>query len=151
MNNDRKIGSVKEIKELIDKVIPSGYSYKTNFSDSDFLVDINYKLIIAARLIEINNKMVYEFVLDTQFVSDAIITYDELNMITQIIKILEDNRGFVLKRLKKYTVEEYKIEQEEIEKRSEIMLESLKAMIQRNYEKENDFDYYNNDYEDFDI
>lgn len=47
-----EIKSVKEIKKLIDEVILPGYYYKTNFSCSDFLVDINCKLIINALLVK---------------------------------------------------------------------------------------------------
>ena len=74
--------------------------------------------------------MVYEFVLDTQFLSKKEVTYDELKMINKIIDILEDNRSFVLSRLKKYTVEEYEKEKEYREKQSEMMFESLKKLVE---------------------
>ena len=125
-----KIKTVKEIKKLIDKVMLDGYTYKTNFSSSDFLIDINNCLIIAAKLVKHDNKMVYEFILDTQFLSEKEVTYDELKMINKIIDILEDNRSFVLSRLKKYTVEEYEKEKEYREKRSEMMFESLKKLVE---------------------
>lgn len=102
-----KIRTVKEIRKLIDEVMLPEYSYKTNFSSSDFLVDINYNLVISANLVKEDNKMIYKFILDTQFLSSREITYDELKMLTKIIDILEDNRKFVLSRLKKYTVEEW--------------------------------------------
>ena len=41
------IKSVKEIKKLISKVMIPGYSFKTNFSSAEFLVDINNSLVIA--------------------------------------------------------------------------------------------------------
>lgn len=130
-----KIRTVKEIRKLIDEVMLPGYSYKTNFSSSDFLVDINYNLVISANLVKEDNKMIYKFILDTQFLSSREITYDELKMLTKIIDILEDNRKFVLSRLKKYTVEEW--EEEEIirKKRSDEMLEALKMMLEGHMKK----------------
>lgn len=135
-NNLKKIRSVKEIKELIDKVMLPGYSYKTNFSGSDFLVDINYKLIIAAKLVKQDDKMVYEFILDTQFVSEKELTYNEMKMICKIIDILESNREFVLSKLKKYTVEEYEEECAERERQSEMMVEALKTMFIKKIERD---------------
>lgn len=125
-----KIRTVKEIRKLIDEVMLPEYSYKTNFSSSDFLVDINYNLVISANLVKEDNKMIYKFILDTQFLSSREITYDELKMLTKIIDILEDNRKFVLSRLKKYTVEEWEEEQRIRKKRSDEMLESLKMMFE---------------------
>ena len=125
-----RIKTVKEIKKLIDEVMLDGYTYKTNFSSSEFLIDINNCLIIAAKLVKHDNKMVYEFILDTQFLSEKEVTYDELKMINKIIDILEDNRSFVLSRLKKYTVEEYEKEKEYREKQSEMMFESLKKLLE---------------------
>ena len=146
MNNVEKVKSVKEIKKLIDEVVLPGYYYKTNFSCPDFLIDINYNLIIRAKLVKEDNKMVYKFILDTQFLSDKEISYDELMMIVRIIKILEENRKFVLARLKKYTVEEYEKEMEENEKRSEMMLESLKKMFIMKYEQNNSIQDINDKY-----
>lgn len=103
-----KINSVKEIKKIIDKLIIPGYHYKTNFSSSEFLVDIESKFIIIAKPVCTDNDFHYEFVLDTQFLSLKEITYQELVMIKNIIEVLEENRSFVLKKLKKYTVDEYK-------------------------------------------
>ena len=103
-----KINSVKEIKKIIDKLIIPGYHYKTNFSSSEFLVDIESKFIIIAKPVCTDKDFHYEFVLDTQFLSLKEITYQELVMIKNIIEVLEENRSFVLKKLKKYTVDEYK-------------------------------------------
>ena len=130
---NNKANSAREMKVLIDKVMIPGYSYKTNFSCSDYLVDINYKMVIKARLIKKDNKMVYEFVLDTQFINNQEITHDELKMSSNIIEILENNRKFVLSRLKKYTVQEYEQEQIEAKRRSDLMFEALKTMIMREY------------------
>ena len=61
--------------------------------------------------------------------SEAEITYDEFVMIKNIIDILEENRKFVLSRLKKYTVEEYEKEEQERKEQSEKALETLKQII----------------------
>lgn len=141
-----KIKSVKEIKKLIDEVMLPGYYYKTNFSCSDFLVDINYKLIIKAELVKREDKMAYEFVLDTQFSSEKVISYKEMKMIISIIDILENNRKFVLSRLKKYTIEEYEKEKMERERQSKMMLEALKNIFIRktegNHQQEMEDNYY---------
>lgn len=50
--------------------------------------------------------MVYEFTLNTQFVGSKEIAYDEICMCKDIIDIFEKNRNFVLRRLKKYIVED---------------------------------------------
>ena len=127
--NNKKIKRVKDLKKIIDKVLLPNYIYKTNFNSSDFLIDINYNIIIKAKLIKKDNKMVYEFVVDTQFMSEAEITYDEIVMIKNIIDILEENRRFVLSRLKKYTVEEYEKEEQERKEQSEKAIETLKKII----------------------
>ena len=54
-------------------------------------------------------------------------------MVKNIIEILEENRKFVLSRLKKYTVEEYEKEMEEKEKRREKALEELKQIFTMQY------------------
>lgn len=127
--NNKKIKRVKDLKKIIDKVLLPNYIYKTNFNSSDFLIDINYNIIIKAKLIKKDNKMVYEFVIDTQFMSEAEITYDEIVMIKNIIDILEESRKFVLSRLKKYMVEEYEKEEQERKEQSEKALEALKQII----------------------
>ena len=125
-----KVKTVKEIKKLIDEVIIPGYTYRTNFNYSESLIFINNSLTIAAKLIKKNNKMEYEFILDTQFIYNKEVNYDEIKMVHNIIDILEDNRKFVLSKLKKYTVEEYTKEKEKREKQSEMMLEALKSMVE---------------------
>lgn len=126
------IKSVKEIKKLISKVMIPGYSFKTNFSSAGFLVDINNSLVIAADLVKKDNKMVYEFVLDTEFTRYAKVSFDEIIMVNNIINILEENRKFVLSKLKKYTVEEYEEEEERLRnERSEKMLEAFKYSIMK--------------------
>lgn len=124
-----KINSVKDIKKLIDKVMLPNYNYKTSFNSPDFLININYQFVIHAKPKCLDDKVVYEFVLDTQFLSDKEISYSELKMINNIIDILEDNRKFVLSKFKKYTIDEYKEEMKMREERSRLMMESLKQMI----------------------
>ena len=57
-----------------------------------------------------------------------------MKMIMDIIEILENNRKFVLTKLKKYSVEEYEKEQTKREKQSEMMLEALKNMFIKGHE-----------------
>lgn len=136
---------MKEIRKLIDEVRLADYTYRTNFSNNECLIDFDCGIIIAAKLVKQDDKMVYKFILDTQFISDKEITYEEIKMIHSIIDILEENRRFVLSRLKKYTVEEWEKEQEERKIRSEKILEAFKLMledhIKRKYENYHD-DYY---------
>lgn len=133
-----KINTVKGIKELIDKEILPGYTYKTNFSNAGFLVYINHRLVIAAKLVKHNDRMEYEFILDTQFLSNDEITYEELKMIIRIIRILEENKKFVLSKLKKYTVEEYEKEIEYRKNQSEMMMNALMEAIK----SKNNFELY---------
>lgn len=142
-DNLKRIKSVKEIRKLIDEVKLPDYTYRTNFSSTEFLVNFDCGLIIA-KLVKQDNKMVYKFILDTQFLSYAEITYEEINMIKGIIEILEDNRKFVLSRLKKYTVEAWEKEQEEAKIRSEKILEALKLMFEENMKRK-----YENSYDDY--
>ena len=53
--------------------------------------------------------------LDTQFVSDKEISYEEIVMIKDVIDLLNQNKKLALSRLKKWTVEEYR-EDERIKK-----------------------------------
>ena len=125
-----KIKRVKEIKKLIDDVILPGYTYKTNFNCAEFLIDINFNLIIAAKLIRYDDSVEYQFILDTQFLSNGEVTFDEIKMIGKIIDILEDNKKFVLSRLKKYTVKEYDAEIERRERESKQVMDSLMKLIE---------------------
>ena len=76
--------------------------------------------------------MVYEFVLDTEFTRYAKVSFDEIVMVNNIINILEENRMFVLLKLKKYTVEGYEEEEERLRnERSEKMLEVFKHSIMK--------------------
>lgn len=124
------IKRVKEIKKLIDDVILPGYTYKTNFNCAEFLIDINFNLIIAAKLIRYDDSVEYQFILDTQFLSNGEVTFDEIKMIGKIIDILEDNKKFVLSRLKKYTVKEYDAEIERRERESKKVMDNLMKLIE---------------------
>lgn len=73
----------------------------------------------------------YEFILDIQFLSSKEIQYKELVMIKDVIEILELNRETAISRLKKWTVQEYKEDRRQKEKRSEEMLEALKKSLLR--------------------
>ena len=121
--------TVKELKQEIDKVIIPGYTYQTNLSWPERLVSISHSLGIGAKLVRVEDKMVYEFVVDTQFISAKEITYDEICMCKDIIDILEKNRNFVLRRLKKYTVEEYEQEQLEFKQRQESFIKFLDSLV----------------------
>lgn len=131
----KKVSSVKELRLLIDNAILPNYKYKTNLSSPEFLVDIDSKFIIIAKPMCDDTRFYYEFMLNTEFLSNKEITYDEIVMIKNIIEILEENRCFVLSRLKKYTVSEYKEELRVREENSERMLETLKQMIVNNMNK----------------
>lgn len=73
MDNNTK---EKQIKRQINDVLISGYSSKINISDSDSLLDIAPKLAITAIPVESDNKIDYEFVLDTRFLKEKVIKYD---------------------------------------------------------------------------
>lgn len=106
-----------------------GYIYRTNFSCKEFLIDIDCRLVIQAKPVCHFDRVVYEFVLDTEFLSSKEVSYDEIEMIHRIMQILKDNEKFVLSRFKKYTVEEYKEEERIRKEQSDRMFESLKQMI----------------------
>lgn len=121
--------TVKELKQEIDKVIAPGYTYQINLSWSERLVSINHGVGICTKLVRVDDKMAYEFIVDTQFISAKEITYDEICMCKDIIEILEKNRVFVLKRLKKYTVEEYEQEQLERKQKQESFIKLLDSLV----------------------
>ena len=119
---------LRDLKQEINKEVLEGYKLKTNFSSNEFLVEIG-NFIIIAKIICTDTEVKYEFVLDTQFVSDKEITYEELVMIKNVIELLNEHRKLALSRLKKWTVEEYR-EDERLRKiQSERMLEELKSFF----------------------
>ena len=120
--------NLRDLKQEIKKKVLEGYDLRTNFSSNDFLVEIG-NLIIIAKIICTDTEVKYEFALDTQFVSDKEISYEEIVMIKDVIDLLKQNKKLALSRLKKWTVEEYR-EDERIRKiRSEKMLEELKSIF----------------------
>lgn len=123
--------TVKELKSEIDKVMLPGYTYKTCLSWSERLIDISNGLGIGTKLVQVENKMIYEFIVDTQFLCSKEITYDEIILSKNIIDILEKNRSFVLRRLKKYTVQEYEQEKIESQKRQEALMNFFESLIHR--------------------
>lgn len=116
---------LKDLKQEIIKNTIEGYKVKTNFSSSDFLVEIG-SMIIIAKPICLEKEVKYEFMLDTQFLSSNEITYEEILMIKNIIDLLNENKKLAISRLKKWTVEEFIEDRRKAELRSEQMLEALK-------------------------
>lgn len=121
--------TVAELKQEINKVMKVGYKYQTNLSWNERLISINHGLGVGAKLIQLDNKMIYEFYVDTQFLSNKEISYDEICMCKDIIDILEKSRNFVLKRLKKYTVMEYEQEQLEHKQKQESLIKFLDSFV----------------------
>lgn len=119
---------LRDLKQEISKEVLEGYKLRTNFSCNEFLVEIG-NFIIIAKIICTDTEVRYEFVLDTQFVSNKEITYEELVMIKNIIELLNKNKKLALSRLKKWTVEEYREDERQRKLRSERMLEELKSIF----------------------
>ena len=118
--------NLTELKKEIIRNTIEGYKVKTNFSSCDFLVQIG-GFIIIAKPICLEKEVRYEFMLDTQFLSNKEITYEELLMIKNIIDLLNKNKKLALSRLKKWTIEEYIENKRQRELRSQQMLEALKS------------------------
>ncbi len=118
--------NLTELKKEIIKNTIEGYKVKTKFSSCDFLVQIG-GFIIIAKPICLEKEVRYEFMLDTQFLSNKEITYEELLMIKSIIDLLNKNKKLALSRLKKWTIEEYIEDKRQRELRSQQMLEALKS------------------------
>lgn len=123
------VKSVKEIKDQIKMYLLPECNLKTNFSSEDFLVELDNKLIIIAKPIIENNKVIYKFMLDIQFLSSKEISYDEIVMVKNIIDVLESNKNFVLSKFKKYTVEEFLEENKIREEQSKKMFEALEKAL----------------------
>ncbi len=118
--------NLTELKKEIIKNAIEGYKVKTNFSSCDFLVQIG-GFIIIAKPICLEKKVRYELMLDTQFLSNKEMTYEEIVMIKNIIDLLNQNKKLVLSKLKKWTIEEYIENKRQRELRSQQMLEALKS------------------------
>ena len=118
--------NLTELKKEIIRNTIEGYKVKTNFSSCDFLVQIG-GFIIIAKPICLEKEVRYEFMLDTQFLSNKEITYEQLLMIKNIIDLLNKNKKLALSRLKKWTIEEYIEDKRKRELRVQQMLEALKS------------------------
>ena len=118
--------NLTELKKEIIRNTIEVYKVKTNFISCDFLVQIG-GFIIIAKPICLEKEVRYEFMLDTQFLSNKEITYEELLMIKNIIDLLNKNKKLALSRLKKWTIEEYIEDKRQKEQRSQQMLEALKS------------------------
>ena len=121
--------TVKELKQELDKIMKTGYTYRTNLSWREMLVEFECGIGIGTKLVKIEDKIVYEFIVNTEFVSSKEISYDEICMCKDIIDIFEKNRNFVLRRLKKYTVEEYEQDQLEFKQRQESFIKFLDSLV----------------------
>lgn len=75
---------LKDLKQEIMKNTIEGYKVKINFSSCDFLIEIG-SMIIIAKPICLEKEVKYEFMLDTQFLSNNEITYEEIVMIKNTI------------------------------------------------------------------
>ena len=129
--SENSVKNIKELKALIKNEVLEGYRIKTNFSYDEFFVELG-SFIIIAKTICLEKQVKYEFVLDTQFVPNNEITYDEIVMIKNVIDILNRYKKLAISRLKKWTVEEYLEDKRIREKRSEEMLEALKKALANN-------------------
>ena len=118
--------NLTELKKEIIKNTIEDYKVKTNFSSCNFLVQIG-GFIIIAKPICLEKEVRYEFMLDTQFLSNKEITYEEILMIKNIIDLLNQNKKLALSKLKKWTIEEYIENKRQRELRSQQMLEALKS------------------------
>lgn len=129
--SQNSVKNLKELKALIKNELQEGYELKTNFNSDEFFVEFG-SFIIIAKIICLEKDVKYEFTLDTQFVPNNEITYDEIVMIKNIIDILNKYKKLAISRLKKWTVEEYLEDKRIREKRHEEMLEALKKALSNN-------------------
>ena len=123
--------NLRELKKEIIKEVPKDYIVKTNFSSCDFMVEIG-NLIIIAKPICLEKEVKYEFMLDTQFLLTAEITYEEIVIIKKVIELLNNHKKLAISRLKKWTVEEYLEDKKRRKRQSEEMLEILKRSLMNN-------------------
>lgn len=124
--------NLRDLKQEIIKITPQEYKVRTNFSSNEFLVEVG-NFIICAKIICTETEVDYEFVLDTQFMSEKEITYKEIVIAKNIIELLNSNKKLAISRLKKWNREEYLKDKEERKRESEEMLESLKKAIMQSY------------------
>lgn len=121
---------LKDLKQEIMKNTIEGYKVKINFSSCDFLIEIG-SMIIIAKPICLEKEVTYEFMLDTQFLSNNEINYEEIVMIKNTIDLLNDNKKLAISRLKKWTVEEFIEDRRKEDLKSEQMFEALKRAFYR--------------------
>lgn len=121
---------LKDLKQEIMKNTIEGYKVKINFSSCDFFVEIG-SMIIIAKPICLEKEVKYEFMLDTQFLSNNEITYEEIVMIKNTIDLLNENKKLAISRLKKWTVEEFIEDRRKEDLKSEQMFEALKRAFYR--------------------
>ena len=81
--------SVHELKQEIDKIMKYGYKYDTYLSWSESLVSINHGLCIGAKLVKVDDKMIYEFIVDTQFNSSKEISLMKYVCVKILLKFLK--------------------------------------------------------------
>ena len=122
--------SVKEIKNQIQQIVGDNYTVKTNFSYSDFLVEI-YPYVISAYICYDDANVWYEFGLNLSFIptNQEYLNNNDMIMLNKVIDILKENRNFVLKRFKKWKIEEYKEYLKEKEEENKHTLEVFKQTI----------------------
>ncbi len=122
MENVRKVEfhkeakDIKELKELINNEIISGYECKINFDNSRFLIKIGDELVISIELFKEDKNMSYNFIFNVEFISNNLVSYDEINMINSILEILNDNKELITSKFKEYSIEEYDVERQKEDK-----------------------------------
>lgn len=119
--------NLRDLKQEIRK-IAGGYKVKTNFSSCEFLVEVG-NMIIIAKPICLNEDVVYEFMLDTQFLTNGELTYEEAVILKEIMELLINNKKLAISRLKKWKKEEFLEDKRQRKLQSEQMLEMLKKAI----------------------
>ncbi len=119
--------NLRDLKQEIRK-IAGGYKVKTNFSSCEFLVEVG-NMIIIAKPICINEDVVYKFMLDTQFLTNGELTYEEAVILKEIMELLINNKKLATSRLKKWKKEEFLEDKRQRKLQSEQMLEMLKKAI----------------------
>ncbi len=122
---------ISQLREAIKSKVKKDYRLKINFSRPQFFIEIG-NLIINAKPICNETGVKYEFVLDTQFLSQREITFDELIMVKEIIEVLEANKELAISKLSKWTIEEYKEHIRLKEEQREQMLKALKEAFLKN-------------------
>ena len=109
MENVRKVEfhkeakDIKELKELINNEIISGYECKINFDNHRFLIKIGDELVISIELFKEDKDMSYNFIFNVEFISNNLVSYD-------------DNKELITSKFKEYSIEEYDVERQKEDK-----------------------------------